>query len=195
MARRSILIVNSCCPESRSIRTSLAPGVDLIMRATCSDSLRNSSRSSPKILTATCERTPVTISSTRCAIGCDMTILTPGITVSALRISSSIACWVRPDPSKSRSTIGSDSFCEAGSAGDSPRPSFETTDLTPGMAAISFMASASNLIDCSTEMEGARMLTGVTEPSFIIGINDLPRSGNRTNAIASELNEIIIVFF
>ena len=131
MARRSISMVNSCWPDKRSMRMSRAPRVDLTIRATCSDNLRNSSRSSPKILTATCERTPVTISSTRCSIGCDSTIFTPGSTASALRISSSISCWVRPDPSRSSAAMGSDSFCDAGSAGDSPRPSLDTTRRHP----------------------------------------------------------------
>ena len=47
-----------------------------------------SSRSSPKTLIATSERTPVTISATRAEIGCAMTTFTPGIALSFSRIAS-----------------------------------------------------------------------------------------------------------
>ena len=50
------------------------------------------------------------------------------------------------------------------------------------MAAISFIASVSSLIDSSSEIEGTRMITGVIEPSLMIGMKDLPSSGYKTNA-------------
>ena len=73
--------------------------------------------------------------------------------------------------------MGSDSFGCPGSAGDSPRPSRDTAVATPGTSMIRFMASNSIFTDSSREMLGARTITGVTEPSCMIGINDLPNSG------------------
>ena len=172
IALRSISTVRACWPDRRSTRMSVLPGTLLRMRATCSDTSRSSLSSSPKTLMASCERTPVTISSTRSEIGWDSTICTPGIEDRRWRMSSSISSWVRSD-SGSSSTMGSDSLGPAGSAGDSPRPSLETTLSTPGTSATDFIAAIS-----SSEMLGTRLICGVSAPSFMVGMKDLPSSGN-----------------
>ena len=64
---------------------------------------------------------------------------------------------------------GVDSFGPCGSAGDSPRPTPDTADLTPGTCMTRRMASISILIDSSSEMLGTRLMPGTTEPSFISG--------------------------
>ncbi|KAF1029886.1 MAG: hypothetical protein GAK34_03848 [Delftia tsuruhatensis] len=156
---------------------SVLPGTLLRMRATCSDTSRSSLSSSPKTLMASCERTPVTISSTRSEIGWDSTICTPGMEDRRWRMSSSISSWVRSD-SGSSSTMGSDSLGPAGSAGDSPRPSLETTLSTPGTSATDFIAAISMRMDSSSEMLGTRLICGVSAPSFMVGMKDLPSSGN-----------------
>ena len=91
--------------------------------------------------------------------------------------------------------MGSDSFCDAGSAGDSPRPSLDTTFVTPGTAAISFAASISSLIDSSIEIDGTRMITGVTAPSRMIGMNDLPNNGYKPTASKREATDTSAVAF
>ncbi len=92
-------------------------------------------------------------------------------------MSSSISSWVRSD-SGSSSTMGSDSLGPAGSAGDSPRPSLETTLSTPGTSATAFIAAISMRMDSSSEMLGTRLICGVSAPSFMVGMKDLPSSGN-----------------
>ena len=59
----------------------------------------------------------------------------------------------------------------------------DTTLVTPGTAAISFIASISSSIGFfGREIEGTRMITGLTAPSLMIGIKDLPRNGYKPNA-------------
>ena len=177
MALRSMSTVRACWPDKRSMRMSRLPGTLLRMRATFSDRVLSSPSSSPKILMATCERTPVTISSTRSEMGCDSTICTPGMVDKRWRMSSSISSWLRSDFGSSN-TIGSDSLGPAGSAGDSPRPSLDTTMRTPGTSAMVFMAAISMRMDSSKEMLGTRLICGVSAPSFMVGMKDLPSKGN-----------------
>ena len=174
------------------MRISREPETFLSMRAICSEMRRSSGRSSPNILTAIWERTPVTISSTRSAMGCDKTICTPGSAPSRLRISSSISSWERPE-SGSSSTIGEDSFGPDGSAGDSPRPTLDTTDFTPRISDIHFIASISIRNDSSSEVLGTRIICGVSAPSFIVGMKDFPSSGNSANEIIKSAAAIAIV--
>lgn len=158
----------------------------------------SSSRSSPKILIATCERTPVTISSTRCAMGWCMIRLMPGRSLSFSRICSSNVACVQPSGQSARGlsdTTGSDSVCGAGSAGDSPRPTLLTTIATPGTVMIRFEASISSLNTSSNDMFGARVMAGVIEFSFSVGMNDLPSSGKRHTDPTSSATEIPMVFF
>ena len=49
---------------------------------------------------------------------------------------------------------------------------------TPATSAIDFMAAISMRMDSSNEMLGTRLICGVRAPSFIVGMNDLPSSGN-----------------
>ena len=74
--------------------------------------------------------------------------------------------------------MGSDSLGPAGSAGDSPRPSLDTTMRTPGTWAMVRMAPISMRIDSSSEMLGTRLICGVSAPSFMVGMKDLPSQGN-----------------
>ena len=194
IARRSISMVRVCWPDNRSTRISRAPGTVLTICATCSDKRFNSFRSSPKILIANCERTPVSISSTRCAMGWFITTCTPGMCANDFRISSSISTCLRL-VSGSSETIGLDSFGPDGSAGDSPRPRTETADRTPGIAATTFIASTSIFIASSSEILGMRMIEGVIEPSFMIGMKLLPRRGNSANETNRRITAAETVFF
>jgi len=49
---------------------------------------------------------------------------------------------------------------------------------TPGTWATVFMASISMRMDSSSEMLGTRLICGVSAPSFMTGMKDLPSSGN-----------------
>ncbi len=92
-------------------------------------------------------------------------------------------------------TIGSDSLGAAGSAGDSPRPIFDTTLATPGIAATNFIASISISIDSSNEIEGTRIITGVSAPSFSVGIKDLPKKGNNAKDVPNKATATMMVIF
>ena len=50
---------------------------------------------------------------------------------------------------------------------------------TPGTSAMVFMADISMRIDSSSEMLGTRLICGVSAPSFMVGMKDLPSKGNR----------------
>ncbi len=86
-------------------------------------------------------------------------------------------------------TIGSASFGPAGSAGDSPRPIRDTAILTPGISIILRIASCSMRTDSSSEMLGARMMFGDTDPSFISGMKDVPRNGKRASVPRNNATE------
>ncbi len=91
-----------------------------------------------------------------------------------------MSSWVQPFGHWSRGlseTIGVDSFWPCGSAGDSPRPTPDTADLTPGTCITRRIASISMRTDSSSEMLGARLMPGTIEPSFISGMNAVPRKG------------------
>ena len=49
---------------------------------------------------------------------------------------------------------------------------------TPGTSAMVFMAAISMRMDSSSEMLGTRLICGVSAPSFMVGMNDLPSKGN-----------------
>ena len=181
IAARSISIDRYCWPVTRSTRMSVAPGTPAATRAISSAFCLSRARSSPKTLTATSERTPVTISSTRSEIGWAITTWAPGSTLSFSRMASVMSSWVQPAGHSSRGlrlTMGVDSFWPWGSAGDSPRPTPEIADFTPGTSITSFIACISILIDSSREMLGTRLMPGTTEPSFISGMKAVPRKGN-----------------
>ena len=92
-------------------------------------------------------------------------------------------------------TIGSDSFGPDGSAGDSPRPSFDTANRTPGIGLISCKALVSICTDSSIEILGARMICGTIEPSFMVGIKLLPKNGTSIKEIKSVTTAAMTVFF
>jgi len=138
-------------------------------------------------LIASCVRTPVTISSTRCAIGWLIATLMFGMSFSFSRIAFSMSVCVQPSGHSLRGlrlTTGSESFCACGSAGDSPRPSFDTTPSTPGTVMIRFMASNSSRSVSLNDMFGTREIAGVIEPSCSVGMNDFPRNGNTAKLAA-----------
>ena len=182
MAPRSMRTVRYSWPLTRSIRKSLAPAVAMSWAAISSPRRRNWLRSSPKILTATCDRTPETISSTRAAIGWLMAISTPGKNFNLSRISSAMRSWVMPSRHWSRGlrlTMGSDSCGWPGSDADSPRPSRETTVCTSGTFLMAAMAWVSIWIDSSIEILGTRTITGVIEPSCMVGMKAVPKKGTQ----------------
>ena len=188
MAGRSMTICRYCWPVMRSTRRSCAPRMPWATLAISSALVLRVARSSPKIFTAMSARTPVTISSTRSEMGWAMTICTPGSTASFSRILSAMVSWVQPSGHSSRGlseTMGVDSFCACGSAGDSPRPTPETAERTPGTSITSFMASISMRMDSSSEMLGTRLMPGTSEPSFISGMKALPRKGIRAPVVPS----------
>ena len=109
-----------------------------------------------------------------------MTSCTPGIVRSLSRMAAAMSSCVQPEGHSLRGlseTIGSDSFGPAGSAADSPRPSRDTADFTPGTSIVRRMASFSIWMDSSSEMFGTRSIEGEIEPSFISGMNAVPRNG------------------
>ena len=73
--------------------------------------------------------------------------------------------------------ITSASFGPAGSAGDSPRPTRDTTFSTPRTCSICCCIDRSMLNDSASEMFGTRSALGDSVPSAISGINDVPSSG------------------
>ena len=89
--------------------------------------------------------------------------------------------------------MGVDSFGLWGSAGDSPRPTPETADLTPGTVITSCMACISILMDSVREMLGTRLMPGTIEPSFISGMKAVPRNGSTHAAKANAAKEICTV--
>ncbi len=197
IAARSIAIVRYCWPVIRSTRKSPTPRTPAAMRAISSAFAFSVARSSPKIFTAMSARTPVTISSTRSEIGCAITSCTPGMTFSFSRIASAMSSWVQPSghsPRGLRLTIGSASFGPAGSAGLSPRPIRDTTVLTPGTSSTSRIASISSAIDSSSEMLGTRSIAGEIEPSFISGMNAVPRNGNTASVARKSATAAPIAF-
>src|SRR5690242_11463320 len=83
----------------------------------------------------------------------------------------------------------------AGSAGDSPRPSRDTTFLTSGAPLMIFIARISIFRDSSSEMFGTRSMFGEMEPSAISGIKEVPRKGNKDNANANKASTDRMVVF
>ena len=140
----------------------------------------------------------MTSSSTRSEIGCIIVNTTPGKNLIFSLIALAISSCVQPSGHSSlgfKLTKGVDSFCACGSAGLSPRPKALTTDLTPGTSMIAFMALNSMLIDSSMEIFGTRSIPGTIEPSFISGINDVPKKGIVKTEAINALTAINTTFF
>ena len=90
--------------------------------------------------------------------------------------------------------MGVDSFCDCGSAGDSPRPTPDTADFTPGTSITRRIASRSMRSDSASEMLGTRSIAGTTEPSFISGMKAVPRKGSSRMAPTKAATASITVF-
>ena len=54
-----------------------------------------------------------------------------------------------------------------------------STSGTLYLVATAFIAAISMRMDSSSEMLGTRLICGVSAPSFMVGMKDLPRNGNR----------------
>ena len=66
-------------------------------------------------------------------------------------------------------------------------------DFTPGTVMTNFMACISILIDSASEILGTRLIPGTMEPSFISGINAVPRNGRTATVKTNDAKEICTV--
>ncbi|MCY1239581.1 hypothetical protein D9M72_523820 [compost metagenome] len=151
--------------------------------------LTSISISSPNILTATSLRTPVISSLKRICIGCENSVVAPGISCRAFSIFSINSSLVLADVHSFRSfskIIMSPASIGIGSVGISALPILVTTILISGNLALS---SCSALvvasISCESELPEAIIKWVAMSPSSNVGINSPPNELNTNNDTAN----------